>query len=416
MTRIRSRIFLFVCLLGLGITPPIAVFAAPRIAAPSNTNAVAVSESRVNVSWSDNSTKESGFELYRSASGMNGMFTLVAKVAPGVTAHGDLGLNPSTQYCYRIRAVATIGGRTTYSEFSNTVCATTAAPPAQPGAIHISTATSGFDLDVDGYLLQVDSVAGQPIGTNAALTMAGVAAGNHTVTLYGVASNCSVEGANPRAVSVAGGATTEVAFAVTCGAGPTVELTALTTGSNIDADGYGALLWRRVSGGRMLGAGQSAAVPANGTVRFFGLTTGEYDFEITGIAGNCMQVNTLPMVDLTYGGTVSVALNVSCSPIAGGVEVCDNGLDDDADGFVDSADPDCQLVCQYGSCGADFCGAGFVCGYDGCCTPHCGDGAWNGDEGDVDCGGACAAKCQTGQRCGGNFDCASGNCVYGVCQ
>jgi len=409
-----NRKLLFTYVLGLCITQPTAAFAASDVAAPSSTSAVALSENRVNVSWRDNSSNESGFELYRSASGVNGMFTLVTKAAPGATAHGDVGLNPSTQYCYKARAVATIGGRARYSQFSNTACATTAAPPVQPGSIRITTTTSGFDLDVNGYLFAVDGVAGQLIGTNAAVTVPDLAAGGHTVTLYGVASNCSVEGANPRAVSVAGGGTTEVAFSVVCGSGPTIELSTVTTGANLDADGYGVMLWMRITGGRMLAA--SGGVPAKGSVRFFGLTTGEYDMEVNGIAGNCMQSNLLPSIDLTFGGTVSVALNVVCAPITPGAEVCDNGLDDDGDGLADSLDPDCQLVCQYGDCMANTCGPGYTCGFDGCCAPHCFDGQQTGDEGDVDCGGSCAAKCGRGQHCYGFWDCASGVCVNSICQ
>src|SRR5260370_16470941 len=42
--------------------------------APSNTNAVAVSESRIDVSWQDNSSNETGFEVYLSATGPSGSF------------------------------------------------------------------------------------------------------------------------------------------------------------------------------------------------------------------------------------------------------------------------------------------------------------------------------------------------------
>jgi hypothetical protein len=402
-----NRKLLFVSILWLGVAQPIAA----EIAAPSNTNAVAISESRIDVSWRDNSTHERGFELYRSANGVKGVFTLVAKAAIGATTFPDLGLNPSTQYCYKVRAVFRPSSWTRYSDFSKPACATTAAPPAQPGHIHITTATTGFDLDVNGYLVRVDSAPDQPLGTNASVTVAGVAAGEHTVRLGDVASNCSVDGANPRTVTVAGSATTEVLFAITCGPGPTIDLTTLTTGVNIDADGYGLMVWQRSLGNRILAA--SAGVPANGSVRFSGLPAGQYDLEVNGIAANCMQVNSLPPIDLTSGGLVSLALNVSCGPIVGGgMEICDNGVDDDGDGLVDSEDPDCPG--RY--CLVEPCGWGFVCNEAAICVPHCDDGHWDGDEGDVDCGGSCAAKCQTGRHCWVSFDCASGSCVNGVCQ
>ena len=95
-----------------------------------------------------------------------------------------------------------------------------------------------------------------------------------------------------------------------------------------------------------------------------------------------------------------------------GTELCANGLDDDGDGLIDSEDPDCANTCF-----AEPCPPGFVCNEAGICLTHCGDGNWNGDEGDVDCGGSCGALCQIGQHCWVNFDCASGHCgVNNRCQ
>jgi hypothetical protein len=379
---------------------------------------VAISESRIDVSWRDNSRNEAGFEVYRSEHGPQGLFSLVAKAGAGATSLGNPALNPSTQYCYKVRALTTAGGRTRYSDFSKPACATTKAPPAQPGIIQITTVTSGFDFDVDGYLVRVDGGPEQPVGTNATVTVTGVPAGDHAVSIGDVASNCSVEGANPRAVSVAGGATTEVAFSVVCASGPTIELSTVTTGANIDADGYGVLLWRLSMGSRTFAL--SVVVPANVSVKFSGLTIGQYELEVNGIAPNCSLTDLLYPVDLTFGGTVSVVVNLVCAPLQypPGVEICDNGVDDDGDGLVDSLDPDCTgwPGCQWGACGFDHCAPGFICGYDGCCVSHCWDGQWNGTEGDVDCGGDCINKCQRGQHCWSNFDCASGSCSFDVCQ
>jgi hypothetical protein len=45
----------------------------------------------------------------------------------------------------------------------------------------------------------------------------------------------------------------------------------------------------------------------------------------------------------------------------------------------------------------------------------CTDGARNGNESDVDCGGRCG-PCASGLACGVPFDCASGSCIGGTCQ
>ncbi|HVH46166.1 MAG TPA: hypothetical protein VM925_27640 [Labilithrix sp.] len=112
----------------------------------------------------------------------------------------------------------------------------------------------------------------------------------------------------------------------------------------------------------------------------------------------------------------------ACNPVP---EQCSNGVDDDCDGFTDGTDVDCQPQCPDPNdpndptcinCQAEFCPSGYVCGSNSRCISHCGDGAWNGDEGDKDCGGACAAKCAAGRHCWTNWDCASGSCYYDVCQ
>lgn len=48
--------------------------------------------------------------------------------------------------------------------------------------------------------------------------------------------------------------------------------------------------------------------------------------------------------------------------------------------------------------------------------PGCSDGAKNGNESDVDCGGSCTKKCGTNQSCNVASDCASSNCWNTVCQ
>lgn len=106
----------------------------PTVNAPSGTNAIVVSVTQIDVSWQDNS-KETGFEVHRSTSGPSGTFTLLATTGRNATTFANTGLVPSTAYCYKLRAFKTADGRTSYSQFSPTACATTFAsepPPAPP--------------------------------------------------------------------------------------------------------------------------------------------------------------------------------------------------------------------------------------------------------------------------------------------
>jgi len=57
-------------------TGPAAAMNASALVAPSNAVAVAWGEKRIDLTWQDNSTNESGFEIHRSTTGEAGPFTL----------------------------------------------------------------------------------------------------------------------------------------------------------------------------------------------------------------------------------------------------------------------------------------------------------------------------------------------------
>ena len=89
-------------------------------AAPSALTATAVSRSRIDLAWQDNSTNETGFQIERSRSG--GAFSLIATAAAGATSYSDTsGLTPNKTYLYRVRAINAAGA----SGYSNTASATT---------------------------------------------------------------------------------------------------------------------------------------------------------------------------------------------------------------------------------------------------------------------------------------------------
>jgi len=72
-------------------------------AAPSGLAATALSESAIRITWTDNATTETGFELQRSLNGTD--FTALATPAADAELHDDSGLSASTRYHYRLRAV-----------------------------------------------------------------------------------------------------------------------------------------------------------------------------------------------------------------------------------------------------------------------------------------------------------------------
>lgn len=89
-------------------------------------------------------------------------------------------------------------------------------PGASTGAIEATTATTGQDLDPDGYTLTLDGSDSLHVGTDSTVTFARVAAGDHTLTLSGATKNCPVNGSDPRSVTVVAGDTAKPTFQLSC--------------------------------------------------------------------------------------------------------------------------------------------------------------------------------------------------------
>lgn len=102
--------------------------ASPPPAAPTGLAAAAVSETRIDLAWTDASSDEDGFKVYRST---GGSFQLAATVGAGVTTYADTSLVPCATASYFVTAYNSNGE----SAASNTASATTSgqAPTAPAG-------------------------------------------------------------------------------------------------------------------------------------------------------------------------------------------------------------------------------------------------------------------------------------------
>ena len=138
---------------------PSAAKGALQLAAPSNATAVGNTETRIDVAWQDNSNNESAFEIHRSMTGAAGAYTLLRTLSANVVSFRDTGLDPTTQYCYRVRAVRVTGSKATQSAFSNSACAQ---PTQDPGALPAPSNLSAVavsDAQVD--LIWQDNSSGE---------------------------------------------------------------------------------------------------------------------------------------------------------------------------------------------------------------------------------------------------------------
>ncbi len=114
--------------------------------APALLTATAASSSQIDLSWTDNSTDETGFKVER-ASSATGTFTEIAALGAGVTTYSNTALTASTKYYYRVCAYNAQGNSTYTDAASATTLAVAATPPASPTLL-TATAVSSSQIDL----------------------------------------------------------------------------------------------------------------------------------------------------------------------------------------------------------------------------------------------------------------------------
>ena len=199
------------------------------------------------------------------------------------------------------------------------------------GVVQVTTSTAGDVPDPDGYTLMLDDVAVQPIGSAATATLADLTPGAHRIGLAGVAPNCTVEGDNPRTLTVVAGETAAEDISITCSAGTgTLELTTASTGSPVDPSGY------------TVSVDGAAAVPigVNATGTFGGLAPGEHSVALGDIACNCAVEGPNPRgVTITVAQTTTLILTVGCAAVTGSLAVTIAGLPSGTDAAITVTGP-----------------------------------------------------------------------------
>lgn len=170
------------------------------------------------------------------------------------------------------------------------------------GNLTVRTSTSGSSLP-SGYTVAVDNDASQPIDINGSATFTGLAAGNHTVALSSVPSNCTVSGGVTTTVTVAGGQTDTTAYSVNCVTPPgNLAVTTSTTGSSLP-NGYTLTV----------DANQSRTTGTNATTTFTALAAGSHTVVLSGVPSNCtLNGNATQTVSVPSGATATASYAVSC--------------------------------------------------------------------------------------------------------
>jgi YD repeat-containing protein len=190
--------------------------------APSLLSANAISTSQINLTWTDNSFNETGFKIERKT-GVSGTYSEIATTAAGATGFSNTGLQPNTQYFYRLRAT-NLGGDSAYSNESSAMTSnilpsvSVTAPTAgnvftAPASITINASASDADGTVSKVEFFQDSTKlGEDLTAPYSFSWTNVAAGSYNLTA--------------RATDNLGGISTSAVVNITVNALPAISITA----------------------------------------------------------------------------------------------------------------------------------------------------------------------------------------------
>lgn len=216
---------------------------------------------------------------------------------------------PSTTYSIGLGGVAencTVAGdnprQAEVTSGDTTTVAFTVECAADTGDLEVSVTTTGENVDSDGYTVNVDGTQAMAVSANGTVTFVGLAAGEHSVSLDGIANNCTVTGSSSRTATVASNATAQMSYEVMCAAHQ-ITVQAQTDGDPIDPDGYTVTLDDI----------ESQSLDVNGSVVFGPVTAGLHKLELTGMAANCLVSGENPRnVNVIDGESAETTFFVSC--------------------------------------------------------------------------------------------------------
>lgn len=192
----------------------------------------------------------------------------------------------------------------------------TAPPAIRPldkvlGNLHVSTITSGDNLDPDGYLVHAEDLD-VTLPANGTRTIAGLALGEIIVQLEGLSGNCVVKDGPTRKVFIGAGQTAELGFEVHCLESGSLEVTSKATG--IEVDEYGLFTLRPIDPA-FANSSWGGQIPLNGTTTVpVSLLPRDYILTLEDLTPNCDPAIASPrLVTIAPGRPTSISLDITCT-------------------------------------------------------------------------------------------------------
>lgn len=183
--------------------------------------------------------------------------------------------------------------------FFNSACSDGPTAP-KPGSIRFMVTTTGGDPDLDGYQLVVDASPPVSVLPNTIMVIGNLSASAHTVSLSGIADNCSIAAAQPVTVTVAASDTVTAVLSVVCEA-TGIRASAQTTGED-----------KPFQFQVQVGNNPASSLPVNGSLVLSRLSPGAYT--VTLIAPqNCTVTNNPITVEVSNRILAPAAFEISCA-------------------------------------------------------------------------------------------------------
>ena len=309
-------------------------------AAVSSLTTTSVSAFQINLAWPDNSNNETGWEVHRSTNGAAGTFTLRATTGSNVTNYSDVGLTALSQYCYRVRWFRTSGKNTNYGAFSDMSCAETPGPPPAPSGADAKPANSSA-VDVswtdnsqydDGFRVERSGAATGPWQLAATTSPSATAyrdegrASEQQVCYRVMAFNANGTSAPSNADCTTPPAG-PVALTATAGVNHRIDVTWID--NSVIEDAY------------QVQRAEAEAGPYHTVATLAANSTSHEDYPSAGNTTFWYRVRAKKDGGFSDFSNAGSATTDNC--FEGPERVCDDGADNDCDGFMDAADPDCAV-------------------------------------------------------------------------
>jgi hypothetical protein len=121
-------------------------------ATPTNLITAVFSTTQINLSWTDNSTNETGFKIERKTE--TGNYAVIGTVAADVLTFSDTNLTTNNTYTYRVYSYNSAGNSSTYSNDASLTIGSSITLPtlttSEVSSITQTTASSGGSISNDG--------------------------------------------------------------------------------------------------------------------------------------------------------------------------------------------------------------------------------------------------------------------------